>query len=90
MNNWYVVEGAAKASHEIDIEDIRRPSAVQVGGDHYKNFVIQPAEFITRNNLGFLEGNVIKYVCRHEHKDGVRDIDKAIHYLQLLKEYKYS
>ena len=62
----------------------------QQGGDHYRQLPIQPIEFITKNNLGFCEGNVIKYVCRHELKNGVEDIDKAIHYLQLLKELKYS
>lgn len=84
MSSWTIVE-----KEQTGIESLRKPSVVQVGGEHYKNFAIQPAEFITRNNLGFLEGNVIKYVCRHGHKGGVQDIDKAIHYLQLLKEYKY-
>ena len=36
----------------------------QVGGNHYKDFAIQPIEFIVKNNLGFIEGNVIKYICR--------------------------
>lgn len=62
----------------------------QIGGSHYKAFEIQPAEFITRNRLGFIEGNVIKYVCRHESKNGAEDLDKAIHYLQLLKEFRYG
>lgn len=63
---------------------------IQVAGGHYKSFEIQPAEFITRNRLGFIEGNVIKYVCRHEAKNGAEDLDKAIHYLQLLKEFRYG
>jgi hypothetical protein len=58
----------------------------QVGGSHYKDFKIQPTEYILANNLGFLEGNVIKYVTRYKSKNGVEDIDKAIHYLQILKE----
>jgi hypothetical protein len=68
------------------------PSAldVQVGGDHYKDFEIQPIEFITSNSLGFCEGNVIKYVCRHASKGGAADLDKAIHYLELLKEVCYE
>ena len=59
---------------------------VQVGGGHYKDMVIQPAEFITRNKIGWLEGNVIKRVCRWRNKDGVKDLHKAIHELQLLIE----
>lgn len=62
----------------------------QVGGEHYKDFPIQPIEFVVRNNLGFCEANAIKYICRHAAKNGKQDIDKAIHYLELLKEYKYG
>ena len=59
----------------------------QVGStQHYKNFKIQPIEFITANNLSFIQGNVIKYICRYNKKNGKEDIDKAIHYCQLLKE----
>lgn len=61
----------------------------QVAGDHYK-MPIQPIEFIVKNNIDFCEGNAIKYICRHEKKNGVQDIDKAIHYLELLKELKYN
>lgn len=62
---------------------------VQVGGGHYKQFAIQPIEFVVRNGLGFIEGNVIKYVCRHRAKNGRQDVEKAIHYLQLLLEMEY-
>jgi len=51
---------------------------------------IQPSEFIFKNNIPWPEGNVIKYVCRHRFKNGVEDIDKAIHYLNLLKEWEYK
>ena len=60
----------------------------QVGGKHYKNFKIQPIEFITANNLNFIQGCVIKYICRFDKKNGNQDIDKAIHYCELLKEIK--
>mgnify|MGYP000329514605 CR=1 FL=1 len=62
----------------------------QEGGSHYKDMAIQPVTFIVKNNIPFLEGNVIKYVCRHANKNGVQDIDKAIHYLQLIKELHYE
>ena len=62
----------------------------QVGGDHYKSMVIQPSEFINKNDLPFAEGNAIKYICRHSLKGGVEDIDKAIHYLEMIKERDYS
>jgi len=60
----------------------------QVGGSHYK-MAIQPIEFIVKNNIDFCEGNAIKYICRHEKKNGIEDIDKAIHYLELIKQLKY-
>jgi hypothetical protein len=62
----------------------------QVNGNHYKQFIIQPIEFITKNNLGFIEGNVIKYICRHPFKDHVNDVEKVIHYCELLKELTYG
>jgi hypothetical protein len=59
----------------------------QVGStQHYKDFKIQPIEFITANKLSFIQGNVIKYICRYDKKNGKEDIDKAIHYCELLKE----
>ena len=65
-------------------------SGIQVGGNHYKDMVIQPSEFIYKNNLNWLQGNAIKYICRHSEKGGKQDIDKAIHYLELLKEWGYE
>ena len=56
----------------------------QVGGNHYKDFPIQPIEFIVKNNLGFIEGNVIKYICRWRKKNGLEDLEKAKHYIELL------
>jgi hypothetical protein len=56
----------------------------QVGGNHYKNYKIQPVEFIIKNNIGFVEGNIIKYVLRFKEKGGVQDLEKAKHYIELL------
>ena len=57
---------------------------VQVGGNHYSEMKIQPVEFIVANGLGFLEGNVIKYICRYKSKNGLQDLEKARHYLDML------
>ena len=62
----------------------------QVGGNHYASMAIQPVEFIVANELGFLEGNIVKYVCRHHAKNGAEDIMKAIHYCELLLQTKYG
>ena len=58
----------------------------QVDGDHYKEMKIQPAQFINANNMQFAEGNAIKYICRHKKKGKRKDIEKAIHYLEMLIE----
>lgn len=57
---------------------------VQVGGSHYKDMAIQPVEYIHRNGLGFCEGCVIKYVSRWRAKGGIKDLEKARHFLDLL------
>jgi hypothetical protein len=64
--------------------------AKQVGGQHYKDMKIQPVEFITANNLSFLEGNVVKYICRHHAKNGADDVRKAIHYCELILKTVYN
>lgn len=67
----------------------REAKKKQVGGKHY-DLPIQPIEYINKNGLGYIEGNVIKYVTRHKNKNGAEDIKKAIHYLELLLEEEYS
>lgn len=71
-------------------EEYKPAMEKQVGGSHYSSMAIQPVEFITANNLGFLEGNVVKYICRHHAKNGAEDIKKAIHYCELLLQTKYG
>lgn len=63
---------------------------VQVGGNHYKEMKIQPIEYIHANNLGYMEGNVVKYISRHGSKGGAEDVRKVIHYCQLLLQLKYG
>ena len=56
----------------------------QVGGMHYKDMAIQPVEYAYRNNIPFLEGNIIKYVSRWKSKNGIADLEKAKHCIELL------
>jgi hypothetical protein len=58
----------------------------QVGGDHYSKLAIQPIDYIIGNGLGYIEGNVVKYVTRWKNKNGVTDLMKARHYLDILIE----
>lgn len=59
---------------------------IQIGGNHYKDMKIQPIEYILENNLGYCEANVIKYVTRWRSKNGVEDLRKAKHYIDILIE----
>lgn len=58
----------------------------QVAGTHYRDKKIQTWDYIVQNNLGYLEGNVIKYVSRYKEKNGIEDLIKAAHYLEKLIE----
>lgn len=60
----------------------------QVGGNHYKDMPIQPVEYIHKNGVGYFEGCVIKYVSRWRKKNGVEDLKKARHFLDLLIEFE--
>ncbi len=64
-------------------------SSLYIGPDirqqsHYTQFKIQPVVFIAANKLDYLQGNIIKYVCRANLKNGVEDLEKAKHYLDML------
>ena len=62
------------------------PLQVQVGGSHYKKYKIQPVEYVHANNIPFIEGNIVKYVTRWRDKNGVKDLEKAKHFIDMLIE----
>jgi hypothetical protein len=62
-----------------------KANETQVGGAHYQ-LTVQPWDYIALNNLGYFEGNIIKYVTRWRGKNGVEDLKKARHYLDKLIE----
>lgn len=65
---------------------VAHPMDMQVGGDWYQRCAIQPIEYVIANDMGFIEGNIIKYITRHKHKNGLQDLEKAKHYIELLIE----
>jgi len=76
---------------EEDFNPCSKPLDKQIGGNHYKDCGIQPVEYIHANKLDYFEGNVIKYITRHRTKgQGKKDIEKAIHYAQLILELEYG
>lgn len=55
--------------------------------EHYKHFRIQPIDFVVANDMGFLEANVIKYICRYPYKGAaLKDLEKARQYVDWLIE----
>lgn len=84
--------GAAQASGGAK-EKCSTPSSawdVQIGGDHYKQFQIQPMQFALENKLDAAQQNVIKYIMRHSFKNGKQDLEKAKHYIDLMIEFYYG
>ena len=63
-----------------------KASDIQIGGNHYKKYKIQPTIFCIVNNIPFAEGCVIKYMMRWKDKNGVEDLKKAKHYIDLIIE----
>ena len=51
---------------------------------HYNQLAIQPRDYITKNNLGYNEGNIVKYISRWRFKDGLVDLKKAQNYINYL------
>ena len=60
------------------------PLDIQIGGNHYKKYKIQPVELYNTFELGFGEANIIKYSMRHQDKNGVQDLEKISHYCDLM------
>jgi hypothetical protein len=85
---------------EIDVDKAKIARAIektsvsafdkQCAGSHYKSMKIQPMEFALANDLNYGQANAIKYITRYEHKNGIEDLRKAIHCIELLIEYKYG
>lgn len=88
MNGKYPWPADAGCFEDESDNEVFAESALdsQVAGSHYKDFVIQPVEFIHKNGLGFLEGCVVKRICRWRKKDGIQDLRKIIHEVELLIE----
>lgn len=89
-HNTYI-DGYTSCNWAVSLfREYKEPISDQVGGNHYKDLKIQPTEFIHANNIPFIEGNIIKYVIRHRSKNGIEDLKKAKHYIDLLINFEYE
>lgn len=88
-------ENGAKIHGSGSLENHRQEQSsataldVQVGGDHYKKYKIQPVEYAHANGLDFLSANIVKYATRHRDKGGAQDIKKIKHYCDLILKLDY-
>lgn len=93
---WCVTNTKRSAIEELQdraagaVVNVSTPPATvlgtQIGGDHYTRQKIQPIEYIWANDLGFSEGNIIKYATRWRYKGGIKDLEKLVHHGNLLIE----
>lgn len=86
------LEEAYEETERGIVDSVNESSALnaQVDGNHYKQFEIQPVEFINANKMDFLQGSVVKYVSRHKLKGKQKDVEKAIHFCKLILELQYA
>jgi hypothetical protein len=90
-NSWVDHYNSPSTLNVIESDKDTSALNVQEGeGDHYKQWPIQPITFIHENSLGFARGNIIKYIMRHDNKNGREDLEKAKHYIDLLIELEYG
>ena len=70
-------------------EMVKKATDIQIGGDHYKKYPIQPIEFYQANNLSYLQGAAIDYLIRHADKGGKEDLEKAKHCIDMMIQFEY-
>jgi hypothetical protein len=85
-----IISCAQKARAIVVLREAQTPKKsaldIQISGDHYKTLKIQPIEYIHANNIPFAEGCAIKYLTRWRTKGGIKDLEKAKHFIELLIE----
>ena len=70
-------------------EPVRKsPLSTQVGGNHYTKLAIQPMRYSMENGLDALQHTIIKYVTRFRDKNGIEDLEKAKHCIDMLIEFE--
>jgi len=90
----YGHENKTEYWHKDDVKLIRafvsqEQSQPVVNTDHYNNNT-DVFDFIAAQGLSFAEGNIVKYICRHRKKNGLVDLSKAKHYLELLMKEQFN
>lgn len=79
-----------RSTYWVERDGPQRASERQVGGGHYQKYAIQPMEFLIANEVPYAEASAMLYVLRHEDKNGLEDLEKAKHTIDLIIEAKYG
>ena len=75
----------------LELQDVQATALnTQVGGGHYKDLAIQPVEYCMKNNLNYCQANIVKYATRYKDKNGLEDLKKIKHYVDLIIELEYG
>ena len=86
----YHADDLTLVKNEVLETQAYNPLVAQEGGGHYKNRGIQPIEYSEANNLGACQHSVVKYITRHQDKNGIEDLSKIIHFTFLEAYFKYG
>ena len=86
----YHADDLTLVENEVLETQAYNPLIAQEGGGHYKNRGIQPIEYSEANNLGACQHSVVKYITRHQDKNGIEDLSKIIHFTFLEAYFKYG
>ena len=79
-----------KKIKEEDLNDQWKGGSTDIRPAYYAQYLIDPWTFIIKNQLGMDVGSVVKYVVRHQDKNGVEDLNKAIKCIEMMKEFYYG
>lgn len=86
---WHVAESRLKiVEPREELNTSNKASDSQIGGSHYAKLAIQPMEYCLKNRLNYAQSNAIKYITRYKDKNGIEDLKKAIHCIELLIEHE--
>ena len=78
------------SAEEDQMNDQWKGGATNIRPPYYAKDKIDPWTFIIKNQLGMDVGSVVKYVVRHQDKNGVEDLNKAIKCIEMMKEHYYN
>jgi hypothetical protein len=80
--------GVSHKDHIVASMEASNAFGKQIAGSHYSKLKIQPMEYCLGNGLNYAQSNVVKYVTRYKDKNGIEDLKKAIHCIELLIDWE--